>query len=192
VEAADFQEAQLEASRQALDLVLLHLSLPGFDGGRDLATLVEAYPAVKWMVFTDRPDDGEQGIELLKAGAAGYCNTYMAADLLVKSVEMVRTGEVWAGRKLIQRLIQDVAAVSRAQRAANKGQNLAGLTDREQEIAQLVADGASNKRIALRLDISERTVKAHLTAIFRKTGARDRLQLALLVNAGGGGAEPTG
>ena len=59
---------------------------------------------------------------------------------------------------------------------------LNGLSEREGQVAKLVAGGASNKEIADRLSIAERTVKAHLTAIFEKTGARDRLQLSLKVN----------
>ena len=56
------------------------------------------------------------------------------------------------------------------------------LTDREREIARLIGQGSSNKRIALQLAIAERTVKAHLTEIFRKTGAVDRVKLALMVS----------
>jgi DNA-binding NarL/FixJ family response regulator len=62
---------------------------------------------------------------------------------------------------------------------------LANLTEREQEISVLIGSGESNKQIARRLDITERTVKAHLTEIFRKLGITDRLRLALLVTNGG-------
>ncbi|MES9812798.1 MAG: helix-turn-helix transcriptional regulator [Candidatus Thiodiazotropha sp.] len=60
---------------------------------------------------------------------------------------------------------------------------LSKLTDREREIAQLVGSGDSNKVIAKKLDITERTVKAHLSSIFRKTSTKDRLQLGLLINS---------
>ena len=160
-------------------VVLLHLRAGGREPMNLVASLVERDPSNRVMVFRDLPEDDE-GLAMLKAGAAGYCNTYMNPPLLRMAFEIVRRGEIWAGQRLIRRLISAVA-----------GRDLArpgffdrhGLTARERQIAEMVASGASNKRIAQHLDITERTVKAHMSSLFRKTGARDRLQLALQVNA---------
>ena len=90
------------------------------------------------------------------------------------------------------RALRDSAAIGYDELAARAGPQcsvafdlrLANLTEREQEISVLIGSGESNKQIARRLDITERTVKAHLTEIFRKLGITDRLRLALLVTNG--------
>lgn len=167
----------------APELILLHMRLSGLNGVAGVQALRAVNQAVKVMVFADVPDDNE-GLRLLRAGVVGYSNTYMATELLRRAVGIVRAGEVWVGRKLIQRLITQLTRETVLAEPIDEAEDerMVQLTEREREIAALVGGGASNKRIAARLDITERTVKAHLSSIFRKTGTRDRLQLALLVN----------
>jgi two-component system, NarL family, nitrate/nitrite response regulator NarL len=174
---ADLQDCL--RSRQPA-LVLLHVSLPGLSGPQDVRLLKQRYPEVKFAALADVPSD-EQGLAWLRGGSDGYLNAYIAPALLAQAVEVMQMGEVWVGRSLMQRLIGGLAA-TRPRETSDLERRLDGLTEREREIALLIAQGASNKRIAARLAIAERTVKAHLTAVFRKTGARDRLSLALLVN----------
>jgi two-component system, NarL family, nitrate/nitrite response regulator NarL len=174
---ADLQDCL--RSRQPA-LVLLHVSLPGLSGPQDVRLLKQRYPEVKFAALADVPND-EQGLAWLRGGSDGYLNAYIAPALLAQAVEVMQMGEVWVGRSLMQRLIEGLAA-TRPRETSDLERRLDGLTEREREIALLIAQGASNKRIAARLAIAERTVKAHLTAVFRKTGARDRLSLALLVN----------
>src|SRR6266545_1634209 len=99
-------------------------------------------------------------------------------------VERVHDGEIWAERKLIARLLEEYASRGNELEQNRKSdRRLAPLTPREREIAFLIGAGASNKEIASRLRVGQGTVKAHLTAIFRKLGFSDRLQLGLfLVN----------
>ena len=92
---------------------------------------------------------------------------------------MVGSGGVWAGQALVQRLL---AAVNRIPVAASTKDALATLSGREREVAALAAKGAANKVIARELNITERTVKAHLSSAFDKLHVEDRVQLALLVN----------
>ncbi|MEO5703219.1 MAG: response regulator transcription factor [Gammaproteobacteria bacterium] len=163
-------------------LILLHISLPGLNGIQGVAVLRQKCPDLKLMMFSDIPTENE-GIALLKLGVHGYANTYMSSELFGEAVNVVQSGEVWVGRKLMQRLISDLAAANQAP-STTRGfsQALRSLTVREREIALLICKASSNKRIASNLKITERTVKAHLSSIFRKTGTHDRLQLALLVN----------
>jgi DNA-binding CsgD family transcriptional regulator len=84
----------------------------------------------------------------------------------------------------MQRLILDSYAKAKEKAVSESEQKLAGLTNREREIAQLIAQGQSNLEIAANLDITERTVKAHLSSIYEKTKTGSRLNLALLVNRG--------
>ncbi len=160
-------------------LVLLHLHAVSRQPANLVASLMERAPSSRVMVFRDLPDDDE-GLAMLQAGAVGYCNTYMNPPLLRMAFEIVRRGEIWAGQRLIRRLISAVAGTDLARPGLF---DFHGLTTRERQIALLVASGESNKRIAQHFDITERTVKAHMSSLFRKTGARDRLQLALQVNA---------
>ena len=101
----------------------------------------------------------------------------------------MQKGEIWAGRTLVARLIEELGARVRTHPRTDSSARVGGLTTREREIAGLVSGGASNKEIAARLGVTERTVKAHLTAIFRKIGVTDRLRLALYLNGAVSGDE---
>lgn len=156
-------------------LALVHTSCIRPDG---VLELIRQFPACRVMVMADKPND-QEGLLYLKAGAVGYTNTYTAPERLKQAVTVTDAGSVWIGQALMNKLISGLAGSS--DKAASA---LNGLTDRESELANLVAQGKSNKEIASKLDITERTVKAHLSAIYRKTHTKGRLSLALLVNGG--------
>lgn len=137
-------------------------------------------PGLRVVATASNPND-DAAIAALDAGCAGYCHAYAQANILQQVAQVVAAGHVWVGPTLMQRLIQS------ANRAAAIAQNRsdgwrAALTPREREIAEMAAKGASNLEIAGRCSISERTVKAHLSAIFEKLGVVDRLQLTLKVH----------
>ena len=120
-------------------------------------------------------------VAALRLGATGYCHAYSATEVLSEVKAVVSHGGVWLGQELLQHLI----GVSRkvvATEPASVAAALALLTPRESEVAQQAATGLSNKSIARLLDITERTVKAHLSSSFEKLGVKDRLQLALVLN----------
>jgi DNA-binding NarL/FixJ family response regulator len=168
------------------EVVLIDLDLFG-EGYRELPeSLCQRFPNISFIILSAMPND-DQGIYLISHGVKGYCNRYISKALLVKAVELVRMGEVWVGRsllfKLMNRLISTAPPENRdKERKTGIDSQLAQLTDRESEIAKHIGAGESNKGIAKKLDITERTVKAHLSSIFRKTGTKDRLQLGLLIN----------
>ncbi len=168
------------------DIVLLDLMLFNEHYRQIPDLLSNKYPQAAFIFFAQKPSEDE-GLFLISQGGRGYCNRYISAELLIKAVEVVRMGEVWLGHKLLFKLMENIARLNNASHAVADSQQpknarLAQLTERESEIAGLIGDGASNKVIAQKLDITERTVKAHLSSIFRKTGASDRLQLGLLIN----------
>lgn len=139
-------------------------------------------PKAHVVVFADEPSDALT-LEILAAGAAGCCNTHAAPEVLQQVALVVENGGLWVGQSLLQQLVGGMSrALAQRQLSSGNAGRLSGLSEREGQVAKLVADGASNKEIAEQLSIAERTVKAHLTAIFEKTGARDRLQLSLKVN----------
>ncbi len=134
-------------------------------------------PGCAIVVLSNVPGDDE-GLAVLEAGAVGYTNALAIPEVLRQIAAVVENGGLWVGPNLLQRLIAGLAA--RSAQAGNH--HLDKLSAREKEVALAVAGGASNKEIAHRLEISERTVKAHLTAAFERLGVRDRLQLSLLIN----------
>lgn len=181
--------AGLEALKLALaelkpNVLLLDLDIPGLHRTEGVAALRKPHPATHILVFSEILDENEE-LRALKLGVKGYCAKTLEAPLLVKAVELVQKGEIRVRRDLIPRLIAELTSLK-----ASAGELLTDQTDhhldalspREQEIARLVAAGANNKHIAAQLDITERTVKAHLSAVFRKLEVSDRLKLALVVN----------
>ncbi len=134
------------------------------------------------VALSDEPSE-EQGLIALNSGVVGYCNGHAAPVVLRQVADTVLGGGVWVGQRLLQRLLAGVARVAAQKYAQPQLSAWAyGLTEREIEVARAVASGASNKEIASLLDITERTVKAHLGSVFDKLKLRDRLQLTLLVN----------
>lgn len=121
-----------------------------------------------------------EAFSLLGAGAQGYCHVEAAASQLREIAIVVEQGGLWMPPTLLQRFL---ALSTRVIPPALPGkQALNDLTSRELMVAEQVARGASNREIAEALDITERTVKAHLSAIFEKLEVRDRVQLALKMN----------
>lgn len=162
---------KLFLSQRPPKIILLHLSLPGLERLAGVTALKRTYPECRIITFADVPFE-QEGLTALRIGSEGYANTYMTPKMLVKAVEVVLLGEIWVGRRLMQQVLT-------LWRQAKKPSPLELLTDRERQVALLVAEGVSNRLLAEQLGITERTIKAHLTSIFRKTGIKDRTALAV-------------
>jgi DNA-binding NarL/FixJ family response regulator len=132
------------------------------------------------ILLADEPSDND-ALAALAAGAAGYCNGHAAPEVLLQVAMAVENGGVWVGQGLMQRLLAATSRL-RAEPDLENSDWRRNLTAREQEAAVLLAKGASNKEIARQLEITERTVKSHVSAMLEKLGVRDRLQLALIIN----------
>lgn len=160
------------------ELILIHRPLV------DTGTFIDirrATPLSRIFLLSDQPGE-EEGLAFLKLGIVGYANTYISAERLSEAVRIITSGAVWLGQKVMQRLILDSYARAKEKAVSDSGEKLETLTKREREIADLVAQGQSNLEIAANLDITERTVKAHLSSIYEKTKTGSRLNLALLIN----------
>lgn len=112
----------------------------------------------------------------VRQGGRGYCHAYLDDASWRNILSVVTAGGLWLGEALLGQLLQSAAATS-----APSADWRARVSEREAEVALWVSHGASNKDIARELDISERTVKAHLSSLFEKLQVEDRLQLALKV-----------
>ncbi|MFO7964969.1 MAG: response regulator transcription factor [Desulfobacterales bacterium] len=173
-QATSIEETADKCRKGTYRLILLHRPLVDIAA---VLQLKQSFPKNRFFIFSDLPNE-EEGLTFLKCGIVGYANTFMSEARLIEAVRTVSNGTVWVGQKIMRRLISSVAD--------NEGRlsisDRFGLTQREHEIAGLVASGRTNLEIAADLDISERTVKAHLTSIYEKTGTGNRLNLALLIN----------
>ena len=146
------------------------------------AARVQAAAGHGWpvVVMTATPREAE-AFQLLNRGAVGYCHVEAAPEQLREIALVVEHGGIWMPPELLQRFLAlSTRVVPSAPPAVEPELN--ELTARELMVAEQVARGASNREIAEALDITERTVKAHLSAIFEKLGVRDRVQLALAMN----------
>ena len=129
----------------------------------------------------------DEEIALLKAGAKGCCRRGVDPDSLQQVLTVTANGGVWVTRSLLPRLVSELRKYVDAHRKPTEtpaNDALAELTQREREIVRLIVEGASNKEVASSLNISERTVKGHLSNVFQKLGVADRLKLVLFVREG--------
>lgn len=137
----------------------------------------EVLPRVRMVVISSTPSQ-QEALLAFNAGASGYCHALATPQMLQQVATVVMNGGLWIGPELMSRVM---AAAGRFFTPQADHAALARLTAREREVALAVGGGASNREVAELLDISERTVKAHLGAIFEKLEVRDRLQLVLFL-----------
>tara|TARA_R110001583_G_scaffold132142_1_gene284018 strand:- start:770 stop:1390 length:621 start_codon:yes stop_codon:yes gene_type:complete len=143
---------------------------------------------IRSVVISGAPDQAE-GLQALESGARGYCHAYATPAMLREVAVVVLHGGLWVGPELMARAIRATSAGGIATDLSSE-HALAGLTEREREVALAVARGLTNKEVAAALAITERTVKAHLSAIFEKLAVRDRMQLALRMSSHAGAFAP--
>jgi DNA-binding NarL/FixJ family response regulator len=122
--------------------------------------------------------DEDWAVEALRSGARGILCKTATVDQLKKAIHVVREGQIWASKRVVARALDLSLGFSAADGHVRNGSH-AELTRRESEIVRHAAEGLSNKEIANQMTVSEATVKAHLTSIFRKLSVRDRLQLVI-------------
>jgi DNA-binding NarL/FixJ family response regulator len=165
--AADGAEAIELAARLRPDVVLMDLSMPGVDGIEATRKIVEDGEGVHVVVLTSF-SDRQRILQALDAGAIGYLLKDAEPAELIAGIHAAARGESPLAPKAARALID-----GRAERDAEP------IRGREREVLALVAAGHPNKIIARRLGISEKTVKAHLTRVYRQIGVSDRVQAAL-------------
>lgn len=173
-EAASIAELEAQLDRTAdWDLVLLDLNMPGAYGFSGLVLLRGQYPQIP-VVMISAQEDSAVVARSREFGASGFIPKSSSLETIQEAVQVVLDGDVWWPSN-----IQDVAHVSPEAKAASEG--LASLTPQQFRVLTMVCDGLLNKQIAYELSVSEATIKAHVTAIFRKLGVRTRTQAALLL-----------
>jgi DNA-binding NarL/FixJ family response regulator len=150
------------------DVALMDLEMPELDGIQATERIVARAPETRVVVLTSF-SDRERILSALDAGAAGYILKDATPDEVLEAVRAAARGESPLDPKAGKALL--------AERRAPAASGL--LSDREREVLAMVAEGMPNKLISRELEISEKTVKAHLTSVFRQIGVTDRTQAAI-------------
>ncbi len=161
------------------DIALLDVSMPELDGIAATGRILELRPETRVVILTATADR-DQMLRAVDAGALGYLLKDASPAELIEGLRAASRGESPLDPKVARELLAD-------RREARSPQ----LTAREREVLALVGEGLPNKLIARRLEISEKTVKAHLTRIFGEIGVTDRTQAALWFRGHGIGGDPT-
>jgi len=171
-------------SRSGLDRLA-----PKVTGGSEVLIIDLKYENMPEPIETDLPivaltevPNFTEAVALLQKGGRGYGNRHMRAENLAQAIESVKNGQAWLPPDI---LAQFIANVSTSIPSPTHSPLLDWLSSREQEVACYVAEGLTNQQIAERLFVSLRTVKAHLSSIYEKTGMRNRLELGLRLKDGG-------
>ena len=184
-EAADGEEAIVRAAELEPDVILMDLVMPKLDGVsamRELRGLRGADgrgSGARVIVLTSFLDE-DRLLPALEAGAAGYLLKNSQPAELARAVRAAHAGEAIIDPTAAARLVDALSDQDRRRPAATAGAALEQLTGRERDVLALIARGRSNKRIALELGISEKTVKTHVGHVLAKLGVSDRTQAALL------------
>lgn len=174
VEASSIAELEARlAEKGDWDLVLLDLNMPGAYGFSGLVLLRGQYPQVP-VVMISAQEEAAVVARAREFGASGFIPKSSPLETIQQAVRQVLDGDVWWPPQALE-----AANVSAEAKAASAG--LASLTPQQFRVLTMVCDGLLNKQIAFELNVSEATIKAHVTAIFRKLGVRTRTQAALLL-----------
>jgi len=151
------------------DVILMDLRMPEMDGLTAISHLREDFPHIAVIILTTFNED-EMMLRGLQAGARGYLLKDMSRDSLVDTIEAAVRGDTLLKPEILQRVLSANSALP----STNQAVADCPLTDRELEVLRAAAQGERNKEIALHLNISERTVKAHLSSIYNKLGVDSR------------------
>ncbi len=168
-DASNGDEGVAKARSLDPDVILMDISMPGMNGITATKLIKKEMPRIKIIMLTMLDQEGYV-YEAVKAGATGYLLKNTGLEELVKAIKEVLKGGATLHPEAQAQLLKEYVFMAR------KNQDTYGLSDREIEVLQLLADGMSNKEIAGNLFISTQTVKTHIAHIFDKLGVSDRTE----------------
>jgi NarL family two-component system response regulator LiaR len=174
-EASDGQEAYELAGRLHPDVVLLDIAMPGVNGIDATRKIKVEWPEIGILILT-LYDDEQYVYELIDAGAAGYLLKTADGSQLADAVHRIRQGEAVLSPAITEKVLRRMTLSGRAAEQSAS----TPLSDREHEVLSLAARGDSNKLIARELQVSVRTVHAHMRHIFNKLGVASRTEAVML------------
>jgi two-component system, NarL family, response regulator len=174
-EAPDGETALKLVEKQAFDVIILDLGLPGLGGIETCRRSQQADPALPVLILTSHPDKNLV-LKLIEAGAKGYCLKGIDAENLVLAIRSIAMGATWWDHNASNQIQAAIHQNEEPLTSANEYQ----LTNRELEVLKLIATGHTNQQIAENLYITAGTVRVHVHAILQKMNVADRTQAAIV------------
>lgn len=187
-EATNGLEAVEQARQTQPDIVLLDLIMPEMDGIQATPRIVEASPRSRVIILTSFGEE-DKVFPAIRAGAQGYLLKDISPDDLAKAVREAHRGRVQLHPEAAKKLMSAIAEKEEAPAGRSRQPSPDELTERELEVLRLIAAGLSNRDIAERMVISEKTVKTHVSSILGKLHLDDRTQAAIYALRHGLGPE---
>jgi len=169
---ATAEEALKEIPRRQVDIVLMDIQLPDFSGIECTARLKQMLPAIQIIIVTVY-EDTERIFKALRAGACGYLLKRCTPEELISAIREVRQGGAPMSREIARKVILSF------QEPVTTAAEVEGLSPREREILELLAEGFPNKQIAARVGLTDGTVRWHLRHVYNKLHVRSRTEAAL-------------
>jgi DNA-binding NarL/FixJ family response regulator len=182
--AADGAEAVQACRELGPDVVLMDVRMPGIDGIQATRAITGAAQGCPRVLILTTFDLDEYVYDALRAGASGFLLKDVTAERLFEAVRVVAAGQALLAPTVTRRLITEFAQQRTAPDAPAAGA-LAALTPRETQVLRLIAAGLSNAEIAVRLVVTEETVKTHVSRVLNKLGLRDRTQAVVIAYESG-------
>ncbi len=174
-ESADGEEAIAAVNAHEPDIAIVDIGMPGIDGIEATRQIKTSHPQVSVLVLTMH-DDEQFIFAVIEAGAAGYLLKDVQGDALIQAVRTIHAGDSVLHPTATNKILAHLASGGAVQIGSDLGEPL---TDREHEILRLAASGLPNRAIGARLDVSVRTVEAHLSHVFRKLEVGSRTEAVL-------------
>ena len=165
------------------DLLLLDFSMPRMTGLEALREVEACRDSVRTILLAGSLDRA-QLVTAVHLGVRGLLLKDASTEILFEAIACVMAGQYWLGQSLVTHLLEIVRPLLQSS-TTSAGSPAARLTPRERQVLNLVVSGCSNKEIAQQFDVSEQTVKHHLTRMFDKVGASNRLELAMVATRHG-------
>jgi DNA-binding NarL/FixJ family response regulator len=176
-EAEEGQSALKAYDELHPDVVLMDIRMPGLDGVETTRRMIARWPDAKVVILTTFDDDAYV-FDALRAGALGYLLKDVSGHELAEAVRKVAGGGALIDGSVTRKVLAEFTRL--APETSSHGDGLSeALSAREEEVLRWVAKGLTNKEIALRLNLTEGTVKNYVTTIFQKFGVKDRTQAAI-------------
>jgi DNA-binding NarL/FixJ family response regulator len=183
-EAGKNQAALGLVEKERPEIILFHEYLD-HDDDSELLRKIMAVENPPRIILISGADDSQYHLKAVRNGAMGIVTAQNSPQILFKAIEKVHSGEVWLDRSLIADYIVQESSPTMPSKMMQLARKIALLSTREREIITLIGEGLKNQQIADQLFISEVTVRHHLSSIFKKLGASDRLELVIFAYQNG-------
>jgi NarL family two-component system response regulator LiaR len=171
-EAADGEEAVTKASELEPDVILMDLVMPKKDGIEAIHEIIEQDPGARILVITSFSEK-DKAVQAIKAGALGFMMKDTSPENMLEAIQSVNQGNPWLSAEITRMLVHAEL------RSPEPPPPVEQLTERELEVLSLIAQGLSDKDIAIQLTVSKATVRYHVTNILNKLNLGNRTQAAL-------------